>query len=55
MPLLQCPKGPVLEHPSRANVLRGPKHSETCTAALLFQFFINLGQIGLENISLSQI
>ena len=53
--LLECPKAPVLEHPSRVNMLKGIKHWWNHFARTFLLISINLSHTELENIPFSQI
>ena len=53
--LEKCLKGPVSEHPSTINMLKGPKHCLNLPTASLSYFFITLGGMKLGNVSLSDI
>ena len=53
--LHECLIASLSEHPSRVNVLTGPKHCWNLNCSTFYPIFITARQIKLEKISLSQI
>ena len=51
--LPKCLKSPILEHPLTVKILRSSKHSWNLERSTFVTFFINVGEIESENVSLS--
>ena len=53
--LLEFPKGPISEHPSRVNVFTGINTADTTMAELLLELSIDAMLIELEKVFVSEI
>ena len=51
----KCLKSPVSEHPSKVNMLKGPKHCLNLGDSSFIDFFITLGKTELENVPASDL